>query len=447
MGMIGGILRATGSNGVNVVSKVKNPALQRYIDSQIGAFGGVQASGQSAMNDYISRYLAGAKDSAVRSQQEIGDVDQFYNGDMSRQLAQLRASRSAAINNAADVAGQQAIRGVNQSRLNNDGGPSSYDSRMMISALAPIKAQAAVDNSNQERADLGYVTQNQLSLAGVRDKMANSQAGYGLVPEAVRQSMYASNLGELGSLGQLDQMNKFYGLKQDSNTAADIMDSVDQGIMNAASIYSSVGGGMSKGGEVNGPGTETSDSIPVRLSDGEFVVRASSVKIPGVRRILEVINLLGEEDKPERAAKAKPAGSAQGKKSGGLVRKGVPKYAEGGMVGSGGGMSASGFAPMDAINFWMNSPYGQSFWGQGATATGTNPPAGNQPTQMPQKQAAPKSSGGGGGGGSGLSAQAMALQARVDRDLSPGQFMPSNYGVPALVAPEINFGGNSMWGQ
>ena len=36
--------------------------------------------------------------------------------------------------------------------------------------------------------------------------------------------------------------------------------------------------GLQEGGFVSGPGTETSDSIPARLSDGEFVVKASAVR-------------------------------------------------------------------------------------------------------------------------------------------------------------------------
>lgn len=34
----------------------------------------------------------------------------------------------------------------------------------------------------------------------------------------------------------------------------------------------------SHGGNINGPGTSTSDSIPARLSDGEYVLNAESVK-------------------------------------------------------------------------------------------------------------------------------------------------------------------------
>jgi hypothetical protein len=47
------------------------------------------------------------------------------------------------------------------------------------------------------------------------------------------------------------------------------------------------------GGDVNGPGTATSDSIPARLSDGEYVINADAVALPGVEELLEYINNLG----------------------------------------------------------------------------------------------------------------------------------------------------------
>ena len=39
--------------------------------------------------------------------------------------------------------------------------------------------------------------------------------------------------------------------------------------------------GAADGGEVIGPGTGTSDSIPARLSDGEFVMTAEAVRNAG----------------------------------------------------------------------------------------------------------------------------------------------------------------------
>jgi LysM repeat protein len=50
---------------------------------------------------------------------------------------------------------------------------------------------------------------------------------------------------------------------------------------------------MQKGGDVQGAGTETSDDIPAWLSDGEYVVNAEAVKMPGVKRTLETINAAG----------------------------------------------------------------------------------------------------------------------------------------------------------
>jgi len=52
-------------------------------------------------------------------------------------------------------------------------------------------------------------------------------------------------------------------------------------------------GGKAEGGLVTGPGTATSDSIPTRLSNREFVVKAAAVKQPGILPMLEAINNLG----------------------------------------------------------------------------------------------------------------------------------------------------------
>ena len=49
-------------------------------------------------------------------------------------------------------------------------------------------------------------------------------------------------------------------------------------------------------GLIQGPGTGTSDEIPAYLSNGEYVVRASSVKRPGVMQLLRYINSLGDDD-------------------------------------------------------------------------------------------------------------------------------------------------------
>lgn len=72
------------------------------------------------------------------------------------------------------------------------------------------------------------------------------------------------------------------------------------------------------GGYIAGPGTGTSDSIPARLSNGEFVVRASAVSKH--RAVLEAINA-------DR----------------------IPRFADGGLVGGGGSPAAPMIGPQHVI--------------------------------------------------------------------------------------------------
>jgi hypothetical protein len=62
-------------------------------------------------------------------------------------------------------------------------------------------------------------------------------------------------------------------------------------------VRMATGGVAKKGGKIDGPGTGTSDSIPARLSDGEFVMTAKAVRgagggdrMKGARRMYEIMH-------------------------------------------------------------------------------------------------------------------------------------------------------------
>lgn len=61
--------------------------------------------------------------------------------------------------------------------------------------------------------------------------------------------------------------------------------------MSAASAY--FGGGFADGGRIQGPGTGTSDSIPILASNDEFMTRAAVVRQPGALEFLEQFNRYG----------------------------------------------------------------------------------------------------------------------------------------------------------
>lgn len=319
-----------------VTSKVKSPVLQRGSNALIGDAGALRTSGQQTLDDYINQYLKQTKNAESNTAQEQSSLDQFYNGGMAQQLAALRNSRATAANAAADSAVAEALHGVKSSAVGGQGTGSSYEDRLAMGAVLPIRTNVALQNADLARGDLNYLTQNQIGLAGQRTAMGDALAGRALVPYGVQAGMLGQNLGFQGQLLNQDQLNHFYGLHQDPSTIGGWTNALNQtsglinagsgvigagarfgsnfmgipgisslgGLMGAGSGVGSAGwdpagemhlryGGLVRGGMVHGPGSYTSDSVPAHLSRDEFVIPAAAVHIPGVLPVLQRIRQMG----------------------------------------------------------------------------------------------------------------------------------------------------------
>ncbi|MFA6239970.1 MAG: hypothetical protein WC655_03530 [Candidatus Hydrogenedentales bacterium] len=181
----------------------KWPELGKSVTGSLTTANANKKSGDVALNEYITRYLANYAPTKTYTDQEVGAVTEFYNGQIENQLAQLRARQKAAGLDAANLYSNRALRSVNQGLVGTPGAGSSYGNRLQIGAMVPYQVEANLADANQERADFGYLTQNRLGLAGRRQNMLNSLAGYGLVPEQTRQQFYANYLNNLGALENL----------------------------------------------------------------------------------------------------------------------------------------------------------------------------------------------------------------------------------------------------
>ena len=62
--------------------------------------------------------------------------------------------------------------------------------------------------------------------------------------------------------------------------------------------------GLKKGGAVRGPGTGTSDDVPIMASNGEFMIKASAVRKLGLP-LLNAINEVGDSKKQATARRRK----------------------------------------------------------------------------------------------------------------------------------------------
>ena len=93
-------------------------------------------------------------------------------------------------------------------------------------------------------------------------------------PEPVGKDFAMTSRLRDGTIVQLNNPDQLKQYRKEIQTAPNpedyIVKAADGGI---ASMY--------HGGEVTGPGTGTSDSVPARLSDGEFVMTAAAVRGAG----------------------------------------------------------------------------------------------------------------------------------------------------------------------
>jgi len=113
---------------------------------------------------------------------------------------------------------------------------------------------------------------------------------------SVEKAAKAERMGALQKAGEyFSEASPSYSMADDANLV--YTPTVDFDLRYRPPEYLRSGGlvmkDYRKGGAVKGPGTETSDSIPARLSDGEYVVNAESMKIAGVPELLEAINKMG----------------------------------------------------------------------------------------------------------------------------------------------------------
>jgi hypothetical protein len=216
-----------------------------------------------------------------------------------------------------EVQGQQQIRDLEQSRL-----------PVLQQIAAQLLAQAQATGDDQKIAQAADF-QKQVTAISVQANTVGQQIA--TIKQGLSNAVTGGITGFFNSLleGTRSVSQAFRGL------AASVIGSLAQmaaqmvaqivltKLLKAALGGSGFAGGGSvaaapghaEGGLIRGPGGPKSDSIPARVSPGEYIVQADAVKQFGVSN-LEAIN--------------------RGLKIPSLERLALPKYAEGGLVGNAG---------------------------------------------------------------------------------------------------------------
>ncbi len=243
--------------------------------------------------------------------------------------------------------------------LNTEAGRSNQTALNGIasSALSLRDAQMAQDASTETMAASTNRAREQFVQTAIQMGMNSAQANdlanqYGLIPAEVTTSVSAPGV-EYAKYGT-DQFHAAL-MALPASKRSEIQALIDQGkiseaeealnttardrtatiFVNASSGGGGGGGGAggwATGGYIAGPGTATSDSIPARLSNGEFVQRAAATSYYGARFMHALNNMA-------------------------IPKEALPHFAEGGQVG---GVAFDRTATTVAPQITLNAPATQA---------------------------------------------------------------------------------------
>jgi hypothetical protein len=172
---------------------------------------------------------------------------------------------SNASNVASNVASAPTVTGIESASANT--GVSDFAINSSIPKYTPSVEPSMFDKA------LGFAKENpMLTTAGVGTLLGAASGGFDEEEVGQKETMRAYPVGK-SRLGTGRIGNKLYNLDDPDERRQYFEDNRKR--REPKTVYSAAGG------EVNGPGTGTSDSVPARLSDGEFVVTAKAVRGAG----------------------------------------------------------------------------------------------------------------------------------------------------------------------
>ena len=156
----------------------------------------------------------------------------------------------------------------------------------ILSSMAQVASKSLADMAMSGLSNLGNSLFGTATDAAVDS--ANAAASAGLMETAIATST-ATGAGLMG-----ESISMSAGIGAETISASMVTAGTAAGEIISASMIAAAGANAGSsavgaaavaaatGGYISGPGTSTSDSIPARLSNGEFVVNAASVKKYGI---------------------------------------------------------------------------------------------------------------------------------------------------------------------
>ena len=203
-----------GYNPFFTVANTKSPELATEINRLLGDMSGLRALNPT---DAISTAMSEkAGDYQRFLSEDVGAVDDWYDGDVAAALKDLRAQRSQAYANATDRSMDELSRvlALNQMAMGGAGtvGTGSYLTKQALDTAANLEVQRALDDAQQGRADYGTLLEGQQRNLGVRSGLTTQDIQRQLLPSQVGADWMRTLIQSFAPLANLQLGNTFYGL-------------------------------------------------------------------------------------------------------------------------------------------------------------------------------------------------------------------------------------------
>jgi len=204
-----------GSGGKpKTISNVLNKDIASRNKTLLSDWTTTRNTGMEGLNQYVTDFYAGQPSAKARSGQEVGNMDRYFDGGASAELAGMRNRAYENAVGAGDLASKFLLRNYKSGAATQEGMPSStYFARAVMPSLMDVQSGAALARDAAERSDWGNLEAQRLALTGRRTGVEDQLLGRSMMPYMANNQLLGSNASLLAQLGNIDTGNTMYGLK------------------------------------------------------------------------------------------------------------------------------------------------------------------------------------------------------------------------------------------
>jgi tape measure domain-containing protein len=268
-------------------SERQSAAVQTQAQGAVVALPQPKATGQASAAAAARREAQRQQDLRLLAAEQLlgtDDAQLSFNADVERAYADFDRTRKAANDEAIRQANAQEEAVGSLAERYRDLADPTRQYRQEIQLVTALEAQGRLTAEEAFNARLRLVEQEESALERTTKQLKDQksvveQLGLTFTSALEDAIVNFKSLGDVAR-GVLQDIARM--LVRESITAPLAKSFKDSGIGSSIGSFFSGLFKFAGGGYVSGAGTATSDSIPARLSNGEFVVRADSVRKVGV---------------------------------------------------------------------------------------------------------------------------------------------------------------------